>query len=237
MSQRLGRAVRFRVAALDYFTGKNPVLRGARLIAKEDLDRLLRHINLDEVTSVYTRRYFNERLHLEVNRARRYGSHLSLLVIDLDDFKRVNDQLGHLRGDSLLRRVARLLRESTRQSDVVCRYGGNEFAILLPETSASEAYTLAERIRSASALAALAELDGDASARDRPAIRVGVGHWRSDLPGRLRGGGGPPGPGRPHVPRGEALREEPGAHERRLRPGRRSGTPARFRLTGGHVVG
>jgi len=178
MEDRLGREVRFRVAALDYLGGRNPQLQGVRLIAREEYCELLSHINIDEVTAVYTRRYFNERLNLEVNRARRYGSMLSLLVIDLDDFKRINDELGHIRGDWVLRRVGRMLRDSTRQSDVVCRFGGDEFAILLPETSNSEAYTLAERIRVAADEAARAEYrkrigDNLPSGESDP-IKVGV---------------------------------------------------------------
>ena len=171
MADRLGRPVKFRVAALDFLTGRNPQLRGVRLIAREELSVLLRHIETDEVTALHTRRHFNERLSIEVSRARRYGSPLSLLVLDLDDFKRVNDELGHLSGDSLLRRIGRLLRENTRQSDVVCRFGGDEFAILLPETTGSEAFTLAERIRLAAEKEARAELDGGARGRS---IVVGV---------------------------------------------------------------
>jgi GGDEF domain-containing protein len=181
MAERLGRPVAFRVAALDFLTGKNPQLRGARLIGREEMEALLGHINIDEVTAVYTRRYFNERLIAEVSRARRYGSALSLLVIDLDDFKRVNDQEGHPAGDSLLRRVGRLLTQSTRQSDAVCRYGGDEFAVILPETSGSEAYTLAERIRAAAPLVASgdgtgqpAAGGGSGSARGGPA-RAAIG--------------------------------------------------------------
>ena len=190
MADRLGRPVKFRVAALDYLTARNPQLRGVRLIAKEDLDEILSHVNVDEVTAVYTRRYFNERLGIEVNRARRYGSTLSLLVIDLDNFKRVNDELGHLRGDSLLRRVARALRENTRESDAVCRYGGDEFAVILPETNNSEAYTLAERIRQAAAAAASAETrppaGGDAHgtpSSGRLPLELGVSIGGATFPG------------------------------------------------------
>ncbi len=163
MTDRLGRPVRFRVAALDYFCEKGDQLRGVRLIARPELEGLLLHVDIDEVTGVYNRRYFNERLAGEINRARRYSSALSLLIIDLDNFKRVNDELGHLRGDALLRRVGRTLDSSVRETDAVCRYGGDEFAVLLPETNNSEAYTLAERIRSGVGEAVRAEMRGETS--------------------------------------------------------------------------
>jgi diguanylate cyclase (GGDEF)-like protein len=173
MAERLGRPVKFRVAALDYLSGRNAQIRGARLIAREEMRALLGNIDTDEVTSLFTRRYFNERVGAELSRARRYGSTLSLLVLDLDDFKRVNDELGHLAGDSLLRRIGRMVRASTRDSDIACRFGGDEFAVILPETTNSEAYSLAERIRTAAASEARAELEGAATASGRP-LRIGV---------------------------------------------------------------
>jgi diguanylate cyclase (GGDEF)-like protein len=147
MEVGLGRKVRFRVAALDYLSSRTSLLKSVRLLAKPEMDALLSFVVVDEVSLVYNRRYFNQSLSQEVQRARRYGSALTLLVLDLDNFKTVNDRFGHLEGDSALRQVGRLLRESTRSTDAVCRYGGDEFAILLPETTNSEAFTLAERIR------------------------------------------------------------------------------------------
>jgi diguanylate cyclase (GGDEF)-like protein len=149
MSEALGRKVSFRVAALDYLTNRNIILRNVRIIAKPEFEGILSYVNRDEVTAVHNRRYFNEVLGHEVHRARRYGSPLSLLILDLDDFKRINDTRGHVEGDAILRKVGRLLRDNTRQTDIVCRYGGDEFAVLLPETNGSDAYTLAERIRKA----------------------------------------------------------------------------------------
>lgn len=147
MSHALGRKVSFRVAALDYLSTRNVLLRQVRLVAKPEFETLMTFVNVDDVTSVHNRRFFNERLSQELRRARRYGSHLSLLIIDVDDFKRVNDTLGHVEGDAALRRLGRMLRERTRETDVVARYGGDEFAVLLPETNSDEAHVLAERVR------------------------------------------------------------------------------------------
>ena len=147
MAEDLGRRVSFRVAALDYLSTRTGILKQARLIAKPEFESFLSFVNIDEVTGVYNRRCFNETLGQEVRRARRYSSEVSLLLVDIDDFKRVNDRYGHLNGDAALRRVGRMLRDSTRQTDFVCRFGGDELAIILPETTSSHAALLAERIR------------------------------------------------------------------------------------------
>jgi diguanylate cyclase (GGDEF)-like protein len=149
MSEALERKVSFRVAALDYLSDRNSLLRHVRLIAKPEFEGILSYVNIDEVTGVFNRRYFNEVLAQEFHRARRYESPLSLLILDIDEFKTINDTRGHLEGDAVLRKVGRLLRDNTRQPDSVCRYGGDEFAVLLPETSGAKAASLAERIRKA----------------------------------------------------------------------------------------
>jgi diguanylate cyclase (GGDEF)-like protein len=149
MSEALGRKVSFRVAALDYLSTRNVVLRQVRLIAKPEFENFLSYVNVDEVTGVFNRRYFNEILAHEVRRASRYGNPLSLLILDIDNFKRVNDTWGHPEGDTSLRKIGRTLRDNTRQMDSVCRYGGDEFAVLLPETNGEDAHALAERVRQA----------------------------------------------------------------------------------------
>jgi len=102
----------------------------------------------DGLTGVYNRRYFNSRLETELQRSQRFAHPVSLIILDIDYFKVANDVLGHLGGDAVLKQLAALLREKVRKVDIVARYGGEEFAIILPETSATNAAYVAEKIRS-----------------------------------------------------------------------------------------
>ncbi len=101
----------------------------------------------DGLTELYNYRFFQQRLGVELNRAQRFKRALSLLMLDLDHFKAYNDTYGHQAGDQALRALGRLLRHSSRSYDVVARYGGDEFVIMLPETSKPVAAEVAERIR------------------------------------------------------------------------------------------
>ncbi|MEJ1381857.1 MAG: sensor domain-containing diguanylate cyclase [Candidatus Sedimenticola sp. (ex Thyasira tokunagai)] len=101
----------------------------------------------DALTGLHNRRYLERRLQEEVARARRYDQPLSCLFIDADHFKRINDNHGHAAGDTVLRELALRVKESLRASDVATRFGGEEFTLLLPQTSITEALLLAERIR------------------------------------------------------------------------------------------
>ena len=105
--------------------------------------------NSDEMTGLANYRYFNEMLQKEVERALRYSRPLSLMMIDIDDFKACNDTHGHLAGDMVLKQIASLIKTTTRESDLVARYGGEEFTVILPETCEDEARVVAERIRDA----------------------------------------------------------------------------------------
>ena len=101
----------------------------------------------DGLTGIKTRRFFWEALSSEWKRASRSGRPFAVVLVDLDKFKEVNDSLGHLEGDLVLARVGRLLEQKCRQSNVVARYGGDEFIILMPETGIEQAQALAERLR------------------------------------------------------------------------------------------
>ncbi|MBS1851824.1 MAG: diguanylate cyclase [Acidobacteria bacterium] len=109
--------------------------------------RLQQQSITDSLTGIKTRRFFYESLTSEWKRASRSGRPFSVVLIDLDKFKRVNDGMGHLEGDLVLTRVARLLEQKCRQSNVVARYGGDEFIILMPETGVEQAQALADRLR------------------------------------------------------------------------------------------
>jgi diguanylate cyclase (GGDEF)-like protein len=104
---------------------------------------------IDPLTGIFNRRYFRQRLEEEFQRARRYDLPLSLLLLDLDDFKSVNDRFGHPAGDAVLRATSDCLRRNVRMFDVCCRYGGEEFVIMLPGGDAVDAAATADRIRQA----------------------------------------------------------------------------------------
>ncbi len=142
----------FELGAVDYVTKPFDAaeLRArvrAALRTKRYQDLLSIRAQIDGLTGAYNRAYLDRRLGDEVARTRRYGSSFSLVMADLDHFKRLNDGYGHPFGDRVIQGFAEILLSEVRTTDAVCRYGGEEFALLLPETSAAEAMVLVERIR------------------------------------------------------------------------------------------
>jgi diguanylate cyclase (GGDEF)-like protein len=107
---------------------------------------------LDGLTGLYNRRYFKELMSMEFSRQKRHTSDLSLLMIDIDDFKGYNDTHGHPAGDELLKKASEVFRKSLRESDIVCRYGGEEFTAMLLQTDKKGAQIVAERLRMQSSL-------------------------------------------------------------------------------------
>jgi diguanylate cyclase (GGDEF)-like protein len=147
LTSKIGRGTDFRVALLDYFLEinrkiKNPVVIEIRLFRRTQESALI-----DELTGLPNYRAFKTHLAREMKRAKRYRSPLSLIMWDIDDFKQYNDRYGHAMGNEALRQVALLLKESLRDVDIACRYGGEEFTVILPETDKKGVLTLAERIR------------------------------------------------------------------------------------------
>jgi diguanylate cyclase (GGDEF)-like protein len=113
--------------------------------------------DLDALTGLHNRRYFHETLAREVSRAQRYGRRLALVVFDLDDFKAINDRIGHLAGDAVLAEIAERVRDVVRAADIACRVGGDEFAVILPESSMGDADQLYHRVRGAVSSRAVAQ--------------------------------------------------------------------------------
>jgi diguanylate cyclase (GGDEF)-like protein len=129
---------------------------------------------IDEMTGLFNHRYFRAQLELEVARAHRYGRPLSLVLVDLDRFKQVNDSYGHQTGDQVLKKVSRVVQSRLRRSDITvrmgaapvpARYGGEELVIILPETTLGGATQIAERVREGVEAAAFRSVDGRASFR------------------------------------------------------------------------
>ncbi|MGB4593495.1 MAG: GGDEF domain-containing protein [Coriobacteriia bacterium] len=130
----------------------------------------------DELTDLHNYRYLQQRLDDEVGRAKRYGKTLSFLMLDVDDFKGVNDTHGHLVGDGVLEGLGRILKATVREVDVVARYGGEEFSVVLPETDAAGAFIVAEKVREAVSLHKFLDEDGE------PTIHVTVSVGLANLP-------------------------------------------------------
>jgi diguanylate cyclase (GGDEF)-like protein len=114
--------------------------------------------DLDALTGLHNRRYFHETLAREVARAHRYNRDLALVVFDLDDFKAINDQIGHLAGDGVLADAASRVRDVVRTADIACRVGGDEFAVVLPESTLGDAEQLYRRIQHAVSAQPIGEL-------------------------------------------------------------------------------
>ncbi len=137
-----------RIRAFRHGSGRHALIAHADITRLKRAELELRQLAItDGLTQVANRRHFDERIQEEVDRSQRYGRPLVLLLLDIDHFKKVNDTYGHPAGDAVLRRVADICRASIRALDLVARFGGEEFAILLPETDIPGALQLAERIR------------------------------------------------------------------------------------------
>jgi diguanylate cyclase (GGDEF)-like protein len=147
LTENLGRTVGLRVAMLDYFITVNKQMRNPKIIEIEIFEKLEKSLITDDLTGLYNKRFFHEAFYREVQRAKRYGTDLSLLFIDIDDFKHCNEKHGHPFGDKVLKKVASIIEASVREVDYPCRFGGDEFVVILPETKGPKAVVAAERVQ------------------------------------------------------------------------------------------
>ncbi|MBG0774908.1 MAG: GGDEF domain-containing protein [Desulfovibrionaceae bacterium] len=165
MNRRDGRALWVELFARAHFNGARLVQVEALVSdvteQRAALETLREQARVDVLTGLYNRRYFMELSHREVARARREGRPASLVYFDVDHFKAVNDRLGHEAGDEVLRTLAALARASVRDLDIVGRLGGEEFAVLLPDTDRAGACCLAEKLRAAFAGCPVATCGGE----------------------------------------------------------------------------
>jgi diguanylate cyclase (GGDEF)-like protein len=145
LTNLLGRPVSLRTALTDVLSSSG-LLRVPILIEYDELKRLELDAVTDPLTGLHNRRLFGESFEKELNRARRYGQPLGLVTVDLHRFKEVNDKHGHPRGDDVLRAAAATLKKSLRTSDSAFRIGGDEFALLLPQTDSAQALALSRRV-------------------------------------------------------------------------------------------
>jgi len=146
LSESLHRRVSLKTAMLDVLASAN-LLRVPIMMEYEDFKKLQINAATDALTGLYNRRLFDEYFEKELNRAKRYGQHLAIVILDLHKLKEVNDRRGHLQGDQVLQLAATTLRKTMRTSDFAFRIGGDEFALLLPQTDPEQAITLCRRVR------------------------------------------------------------------------------------------
>ncbi len=146
LTDLVGRQVSLKTALMDVLSSAG-LLRVPILIEYDDLKRLELNAVTDPLTGLYNRRLFAETFEKELNRAQRYGQPLGLVTLDLHRFKEVNDKHGHPRGDDVLRAAAATLKKALRTSDSAFRVGGDEFALLLPQTDSPQALALCRRVQ------------------------------------------------------------------------------------------
>jgi diguanylate cyclase (GGDEF)-like protein len=172
LSEHMERQISLKTALMDVLTSAG-LFRIPIVIEYDELKKLQLNAVTDSLTGLYNRRLFSEAFEKEINRARRYGSPLGLVILDLHRFKEVNDKYGHPRGDEVLRAAATTLKKALRTSDSAFRIGGDEFALLLPQTDAAQALALSRRVGT---------VFGESLAHFQMAVSVSMDHGVATFP-------------------------------------------------------
>jgi diguanylate cyclase (GGDEF)-like protein len=147
LNRLLGRDVGLQVAALDYLQNKEGILENPTFIERNKIRKLAEHAITDDDIKIYDKSILFLDLNEEVERSKRYGSLFSVIILDIDNFKTINDTYGHMFGDAMLRGLADTLKSNIRKTDSVYRYGGDEFVLLLPETGLKDAENMAAKMK------------------------------------------------------------------------------------------
>ncbi|MEW6982549.1 GGDEF domain-containing protein [Colwelliaceae bacterium 6471] len=147
LEKNLGRQVGISVATLDYLSNITRVLTNPIIIEEAKSEVVAEFSTIDELTQLYVRDVFDITLLKNIHESTRAHTSLCLLMIDVDDFKKVNDHYGHQKGDEALHKIGHCLNKRIREMDLAARYGGEELAVILPNTDIEEAYIIGERIR------------------------------------------------------------------------------------------
>ncbi|HUI92335.1 MAG TPA: GGDEF domain-containing protein [Chitinivibrionales bacterium] len=149
MSGALKRNTRVVVAALDYLSNITGDINSTTLISEERIADIVDGSIRDGLTGLFNHAFFFRRTEIEIKRSIQSCDSVSIMMIDLDDFKDFNDRYGHQEGDAILHRIGAIIKAETRHADFCCRYGGEEFGVVLPGADMREAQALAERLRRA----------------------------------------------------------------------------------------
>lgn len=171
MTGQVGREVDFRTALLDMLTTEKTEIRGPKIIDLRIFMETEKASITDGLTQLKNRRHFQNILELEVKRSSRYHTPLTLMLVDVDDFKKFNDRYGHMAGDLALIRFSRTLEKALRDVDVACRYGGEEFAAILPQTDIYGAQVSAGRLL----LSTRKKKGPKVQGKNLPAVTVSIG--------------------------------------------------------------
>lgn len=178
LAEKTGRDLGLLPTVVDYFTNVHPCLESPVTLEADALAHCTRLMIIDDLTGLFNRRHFIPELRKEMERSRRLGGAMALIMCDLDHFKRFNDTYGHAAGDRALAHVGEVLRGCARLMDQPVRYGGEEFALILPHTSKADGMVVAERVRAAMEREMVTDLDG--SPLSRVTLSLGLASFPED---------------------------------------------------------